>query len=199
MAGFNLTNCNIDLLSGPGLPAADYIFSGGPMTWTGGMLRYYDGSFNHRMNLSQMTATFKDMTPSNYPMIIGLYAYGINGHPTPVFENVNIFYGTGIMTKDFESLIRFPWIPKIVIDKANWKASFTAPPKMDIKIGDYIMASPTNKTGHAYDKAVNPQLCSSIQIGRVISINGNDVTLDDVGLNAYSGNDYGGLYIDRIK
>ncbi len=198
-AGFNLTNCNIDLLTGSGMPASDYIFSGGPMTWTGGMLRYYDGSYTHRMNLSQMTATFKDMTLSNYPMIAGLYAYGINGHPTPLFENVNLYYGKGIMTKDFELLVAFAWMPKIVIDKARWTASFTAPPKTDIKVGDYIMASPTNKTGHYYDQAMNPQLCSTIQIGRVIAVKENNISLDDVGLNAYSGDDYGGLYVDRIK
>src|SRR4051794_32084957 len=107
---------------------ADFIFSGGPMTWTGGMLRYYDGNYTHRMNLSQMTATFKDMTLSSYPMVAGLYAYGINAHPTPLFENVNLYYGKGIMTKDFESLTHFPRIANIIIDKAHWAAAFTPPP-----------------------------------------------------------------------
>jgi hypothetical protein len=199
MAGFNLSNCNVDLLTGNGMPAADYIFSGGPLTWTGGMLRYYDGSFNHRMNLSQMNATFKDMTMTNYPMITGLYAYGINGHPTPVFENINLYYGQGKMKKDFESLTPFPWLPNITIDKEHWIASFTAPPKLDIKVGDYILASPTDKTGRAFDKKMNPQECSTIQIGRVIEVKGDNISLDDVGLNAYSGKDYGAIYIDRIK
>ena len=48
-------------------------------------------------------------------------------------------------------------------------------------------------------RVMNSQLCSTIQIGRVISVKENNISLDDVGLNAYSGNDYGGFYIDRIK
>ncbi len=201
VAGVNFDNFQIDLLTGPGMPAADYIFAGGPATWKGGMLRYYDGSFNHRMNLSEMTIKFKDMTMSNPPVTIGLYAYGINGHPTPELENIQMYYGngTGKLKKDFEVLVPFPYVPDFTVDKQKWVASFKIPAGLDIQAGDYIMASPTDKTGHAYDRAMYNGNCSTIQIGRVVSIKEGTVSLDDVGLNAYPGKDYGAVYIDKIN
>jgi len=198
-AGVNFTNFQIDLLTGPGMPAADYIFSGGPVTWSGGMLRYYDASYTHRMNLSQMLATFQDMTLSNPPMVIGLYAYGINGHPTPSFRNIHLYYGNRPMKADFEALHALPFVPLITVDKTKWLASFPVIPGISFKPGDYILASPTDKTGRYFDSGMNPGECSTIQIGRVISITGNTVNLDDVGLNAYSGKDYGAVYLDTVK
>lgn len=198
-AGVNFQDFQIDILTGAGMPAADYIFYGGPINWSGGMLRYYDSQPTHRMNLSQMLATFKDMTMTAPPMVIGLYAYGINGHPTPTFQNINMYYQNVPMKADFEAITAFPLVPKITI-YPNWTASFTRPEGFELNPGDYIMASPTDKTGIFYDQDMAwGYQCSTIQIGRVTSVVGDLVTVDQVSLNAYEGDNYGAMYVDRIK
>jgi hypothetical protein len=94
-AGANFINFQIDFLTGKGMPAPDYIFAGGPATFTGGMLRYYDGNSTHRMNLSTMHVVFRDMTLSTPPIITNLYGKGLSSYSAPSFENVHLYYGPG--------------------------------------------------------------------------------------------------------
>ncbi len=94
-AGSSFINFQIDFLTGKGMPAPDYIFSGGPATFTGGMLRYYDNSSTHRMNFSMMHAAFRDMTLSTAPIITNLYGKGLSSYPSASFDNVHLYYGHG--------------------------------------------------------------------------------------------------------
>jgi hypothetical protein len=197
LAGCNFVNCQIDLLCGTAMPAADYIFAGGPATFSGGMLRYYDGSFTHRMNLNTMQVTFKDMTINNYPITVGVYGIGVNRYPVPKFENITWYYSAGSGDEIAQSWPN----PDIEIDKIHWTAKFKIPPSATVpyKIGEYVLGGPTDATRWFYDRVMNPESCNTIQIGRIISVSKDSVYLDDVGLNAYSGTEYGAIFTNGVK
>ena len=192
----NFVNCEIDLLSGPGIPAADYIIAG-RANFNGGILRYYDQSFTHRMNLSSATILFRDMTLNNHPIITGLYGLGVNHYPVPKFENVNWYYNTS----SNDTVIQLRPLPNVNIDKTKWTANFTIPGGYTslYKIGDYILGSPTSTTRLFFDRDMNGESCNTIQIGRVTNITNNTVFLDDVAVNAYDGTGYDAVYICRAK
>jgi len=195
-SGSNFIDCRIDLLTGAGLPATDYVIAG-KATFYGGTLRYYDQSYSHRINLNTTTILFRDMTLNNYPITIGLYGLGVNHYPVPKFDNVNWYYNTSSTDTVMQS-----WpSPSINIDKTNWTANFVIPPKASnmYKVGDYVLGGPTDATRWFYDRDMYGENCNTIQIGRVIRIVNNTVYLDDVGLNAYNGSSYGAIFICRIK
>lgn len=187
----NFMNTEIDFLSGPGMPAADYLLSGWA-NFEGGMLRYYDNSYTHRLNLINLNVMFRDMTLNNPPIIASLYAMGFNNYPSPGFDNVKYYY-----SQKRDTLFKLPFIPSFKIDRSGWTASFGG--SAGLQVGDYILAAPTSTLGHYSDRALNAGQCATIQIGRISSISNGMVHLDDVGLNAYSGNDYDAVYVDRLK
>ena len=187
----NFINTQIDFLSGPRMPAADYLLSGWA-NFEGGMLRYYDNSYTHRLNFSNLNVLFRDMTLNNPPIIAALYGFGINNYPSPKFENVKYYY-----SQKRDTLFKLPFLPSFKIDRSGWTASFGG--SSGLQVGDYILAAPTSTSGHYSDRTLNPGLCATIQIGRISSISNGMVDLDDVGLNAYSGNNYDAVYVDRLK
>lgn len=186
----NFINCEFDFLTGPWMPAADYIIAG-QANFYGGMMRYYDNSYNHRLNFVRFGGAMRDMTLNNPPITKGLYGIPTNWYKEPTLDNVNYFYTTGA-----DSLVNIPFIYDLIVDRGSWTANCTTP---GAKIGDYILAAPTSTTGSYYDASLISTSCPTIQIGRVTAVTGSHVTLDDVGLNAYSGQGYDAFYIDRIK
>lgn len=189
-AGANFRDFEVDFLSGPGMPAPDYLFYGNA-TFDGGQLRYYDNSYNHRMNWANCDVHLSNLTLSNPIISYGLYGIPTNHYPTPQLSNVKYFYTTGT-----DSLFNLPWSYTVTVDRMNWTATINS---TGFNIGDYILAAPTNRTGQYYDQALNPRANPTIQIGRVIGTSGGVTLLDDVGLTAYSGNNYDAFYVDRIK
>lgn len=186
----NFINSEFDFLSGHNMPAADYLING-PANFYGGSIRYYDDSYNHRMNFVNFAGAFRDMTLNNPLITRGLYGIPTNHYKEPKLDNVNYFYTAGS-----DSLVNIPFITDLIVDRVSWTANCTC---SNISVGDYILAAPTNKTGSFYDTYLNHTACPTIQIGRVTTVTGSHVTLDDVGLNAYSGEGYDAFYIDRIK
>jgi hypothetical protein len=193
--GANFINFQIDFLTGAGLPAADYLIAGQANLY-GGMLRYYDNQGNHRMNLSNFGGSIRDMTLNNQPIIAGLYGSAI---PVPIFDNVHNYYHSGYVNDSSESLYFFHTTPTLIVDRNKWTATITVPTNFVVQVGDYILASPASTTRTAYDPDINPGNIATIQIGRVVAINGAVLSLDDVGINAYSGIGYDGLYLNRLK
>ena len=187
----NFINTEIDFLSGPGMPAADYLISGWA-NFEGGMLRYYDNSYTHRLNFSNLNVMFRDMTLNNPPIVSSLYGFGINHYPSPKFDNVKYYY-----SQKRDTLFKLPFIPAFTIDRKGWTASFSG--VSGLRAGDYILAAPTSTSGLYSDRSLNPAQCATIQIGRISSISNGTIYLDDVGLNAYSGNDYDAVFVDRLK
>lgn len=186
--GANIINVEIDFLTGSGMPAADYLIAG-QANFYGGSLRYYDDQYNHRMNLVSFGGAMRDMTLNNPPITKGLY--GSAKYPVPILDNIHYFYTSGS-----DTVTKIGYITDLVVDRINWKATLTA---AGLVVGDYVLASPASTTGSYYDPYLVHQLCPTIQIGRIISVTGNSVTLDDVGLNCYSGQGYDAFYVDRLK
>jgi len=195
-AGAYFVNFQIDFLTGPGMPAADYLLYGSA-NFAGGSLRYYDNSQTHRLNLSNMNAMFRDLTLNNPPFIVGLYGGSV--YPTPRFENVHVYYSGKFLVAPFETLIKIP-LKSLTVDRTKWVASLFGPGlgRM-VNAGDYVLGSPDNKSGRYYDAGLNPNACPTIQIGRVISVTADTVYLDDVGLNAFGNVGYDGFYVDKTK
>jgi hypothetical protein len=191
--GSSFINFQIDFLSGPGMPAADYILLG-CANFLGGMLRYYDGSRTHRLNLSNFRGMLRDMTLNNAPLTIGLY--GMVKYPTPVFDNVYLYYsGTMLKTNADTLILSGISSQSLKVDRKKWTASLSSPNK--VNPGDYILGSPRSTTRKYFD---NPLIsCNTIQIGRVVSVSGDRVELDDVGLNVVPGDSYDAIYISRLK
>jgi hypothetical protein len=187
-AGANFTNCQIDFLTGAGLPAADYILLG-QANFSGGMLRYYDDSQTHRLNLCGINGIFRDMTINNLPFFTGLY--GMNpAYATPRFDNIHYYYTGGK-----ETLTKIS-TTSIVIDKKSWTGKVTGD-MSQVKIGDYLLGSPNSTNRKYYDcPGAN---CNTIQIGRVTAISGNVANVDDVGLNVPIITGYDAVYFSRIK
>jgi hypothetical protein len=195
-AGANFINFEIDFLTGPGLPAADYLLAG-QANFYGGSLRYYDNSQTHRMNLSNMETMFRDMTINNPPITAGLYGGSV--YPTPQFDNVHVYY-SGKTLVSHETLTQFHTTQTLVVDRDKWTGNLIVPPAIlkIIQPGDYILASPANTGRKPYDPALNPANIATVQIGRVTAIVADRVFFDDVGINAYSGEGYDGLYVDKV-
>src|SRR5579863_1481568 len=189
-AGANFRDCEIDFLTGPGMPAADYLFYGNA-NFDGGCIRYYDDSYNHRMNWSNTEVMFRDMTLNNPPILYGLYGIPANHYPTPRLENIKFFYTTAR-----DTLINLGFIPAMTINKTTWTGTINS---SGLRVGDYILGAPTNKTGRYWDQELNAHACATIQIGRVTAVNGNNATLDDVGLNVDTSGNYDAVYISRLK
>jgi hypothetical protein len=131
------------------------------------------------------------MTLNNPPILNGLYGIPTNHYPKPRLENVKFFYTTAR-----DTLMNLGFIPVISINKTTWTGTINC---RGLRVGDYILGSPTNKTGRYWDHELNPHACATIQIGRVTSVNGNTASLDDVGLNADEANHYDAVYISRLK
>jgi hypothetical protein len=195
-AGANFINFQIDFLTGHGMPAADYLLCGSA-NFSGGSLRYYDNSQTHRLNLSNMNAMFRDLTLNNPPFIIGLYGGSI--YPTARFDNVHVYYSGKTLESPFEAITKIP-VRSVTVDRSKWVATVFGPGigKM-ASAGDYILGSPDNKSGRYYDAAINPNVCPTIQIGRITSIVADTLYLDDVGLNAHGDVGYDGFYVDKTK
>jgi hypothetical protein len=191
-AGANLINCQIDFLTGPGIPAADYLIHGGA-NFYGGCLRYYDGSMTHRMNLSNTYGMYRDMVLNNQPILSGLYGIPQNKYPEPQFDNVHLYYPGRNYTKGGDTIMRFPFRTAITVNRRKWTASFKGP--WIAKIGDYILAAGRG----CYDEGMASTGCSMIQFGRVTKITKDSVYLDEVALNARSETDYDFLVINRVK
>ena len=187
-AGANFINFQIDFIAEPGIPAPDYIISG-TANFYGGCLRYYDNSLTHRMNLVNTQIMLRDLTLNNLPIKTGLYGIPQNVYPTPILENVAMYYRKS--WKD--TLIRLNYIPTINIDKKTWTSSFKG--SIPGKVGDYVLGAGRG----CYDQGLQNAGCPTIQIGRITSINGDIVTMDDVGINAYSGTNYDAVYISELK
>lgn len=194
LAGCNFVNCQIDLLTGPGMPAADYVFAGGPATYSGGMLRYYDGTYlQHRMNLNDLKMKFRDMTFNNFPITAAVYGLGTNTYPVPTFDNITYFYNT-----QNQEGFRQAWpIGPITIDRIHWTASLPKP-NDTLTVGSYLLGGPTDATKWYYDRGMNPTIANTIQIGRIIKVTTDSVFLDDVGLNCFNGS-FGAVFIDSVK
>lgn len=186
----NFNDCEFDFLTGPWMPAADYLIAG-QANFYGGSMRYYDDSYNHRLNFVNFGGSMRDLTLNNPPITKGLYGIPVNHYKEPILDNVNYFYTPGS-----DTITKISYITDLIVDRGSWTANCTAPGAI---VGDYILAAPTSTTGSYYDLSLINVACPTIQIGRVSSVTGNHVTLDDVGLNAYSGQQYDAFYIDRIK
>jgi hypothetical protein len=191
-AGANFINFQIDFLTGPGMPAPDYLLLG-CANFYGGMLRYYDNSPTHRLNLSGFAGILRDMTVNNQPIIVGLY--GGSTYPTPFFDNVHNYYHGGNIKNTTDSLIKVR--PRsLTINNSTWTGVITG---ISASVGDYILGSPTSTTRKFYDPAAKQSNCNTLQIGRVIKISGDSLFLDDVGLNVLSQRGYDAIYISKIK
>lgn len=204
-AGANFTDCQIDFLSGPGWPEADYLLNG-CANFSGGQLRYYDNSPSHRLNLTtpHTSVKYRDMTLNTPPLIHGLYG-GVATWTEPVFDNVHIYYGPGnggSVTKNYDTLLFWNVhdVYALSINRTNWTA-YIVGWQMGSKasVGDYVLGSPASTSGWYYDKDLNASHCPTIQIGRVTRISRDSLFLDCVGLNTKPNDGYDGIYIDKIK
>jgi hypothetical protein len=196
--GANFINTEIDFLSGPGMPEADYLIQG-QANFYGGMLRYYDGDGGHRLNFAtigfiRIGFMFRDMTISNLPITQGLYGIPTNYWYSPRFDNTIEYFSGWDMSQKKDTLIIVS-MANLVIDRTKWTGSANIS-WITPAVNDYLLAEPTSTTATYYDGV---GYCTTKVLGRVTSVSGNTVTLDHVSINAYSGNNYGRIYIDRIK
>lgn len=198
-AGANLTVPQIDFLTGPGLPAADFLF-GGQINIYGGCIRYYDNQPSHRMNLTNFAGALRDMTLNTEPIITGLIGYPGAVYPQPIFENVHRYYGPGNggqITKK-ENVYRLGRLYTLTINKTNWTATVTGENyAQSVHVGDYLLGAPCSACKKYYDPETNPQNSTTVQLGRVVSISGDTITLDDVGLNSDTG--YDAIYLSIVN
>ena len=192
-AGANFINFQIDFLTGPGLPAADYLINGSA-NFYGGCIRYYDQSPTHRLNFVNSGSMFRDMTLSSEPITAGLYGIPANVYQKPSFDNVHNYVSGFQVTGTRDTLIKLANTYAIVINRKAWIATIRG--VTGLHVGDYILGAPNGKY---YDQTQNRNRCPTAQIGRVVSVSGTTANLDDVGLNVSTGTDYDNIYIDRIK
>ena len=193
--GANFINCQIDFLTGAGLPAADYLITG-QANFYGGCLRYYDGTSPHRLNLSYMTGRFSDMTLNNAPFTIGLY--GGTAYPTPSFCNIHLYNQGTTMAPVFDTLIPFRAVAPTV-DRVNWLATIVLPPGTNAHISDYILGSPNSTGRRPYDTDINSGNIATLQIGCIYKLSGDTAFLNDVGVNVSTTTGYDAMYLDRVK
>jgi hypothetical protein len=194
--GANFVNTEIDFLSGQGMPEADYLIQG-QANFYGGMLRYYDNDGGHRLNFatigfSRYSFMFRDMTLTGLPITQGLYGTPTNTWMAPIFSNVHE-YNTGLdMSKRSDTLI-YSVMSNFIVDRINWTATASV---SGAQVNDYLIAEPTSTTATYYDGS---GYCTTKVLGRITSVSGNTVTLDHISVNAYSGGNYGRIFIGRIK
>jgi Pectate lyase superfamily protein len=196
-AGSNFINFEIDFLTGPGLPEADYLLIG-QANFYGGMLRYYDNDRGHRLNFVMSTMRyclmFRDMVMNNPPLISGLYGMPFNKWNQPIFDNVAGYYTP--FKNNFDTLIQITALPP-VIDRRYWVGTiYGAGLGKKAIIGDYILGEPTSTTCKYYD---NEGYCVTRQIGRVTAIKGDTLILNNVGLNVFSNSAWERMYISRLR
>ncbi len=194
-AGANFINCQIDFLTGPGLPAADYLIAG-QANFYGGCLRYYDGTSPHRLNLSYMTGRFSDMTLNNPPFTIGLYGGSV--YPTPSFDNIHLYNQGTTMPTVFDTLIPFQRIGP-TIDRINWIGYIVLPHGTNAHISDYILGSPESTGRLPYDVGINSGNIATLQIGCIYKLSGDTAFFNDIGVNVFTATGYDGMYLDRVK
>lgn len=196
--GTNFINTEIDFLSGPGWPESDWLIQG-QANFYGGMLRYYDNDGGHRLNFAttgyvRYPFMFRDMTVSSLPITQGLYGVPTNYWYSARFENVHDYNSGYDVTQKSDTLINVS-MSALTIDRINWVGTATINGVVP-KVNDYLLAEPTSTTANYYDGVGN---CTTKVLGRITSVNGNTTTLDHVSVNAFSGSDYGRIFIDRIK
>jgi hypothetical protein len=131
----------------------------------------------------------RDLTLNNFPITTGLYGRPQNIYPVPVLENVAMYYKRS--WKD--TLIRLSYVPTINVDRKTWTSSFNG--TVPGKVGDYVLGAGRG----CYDQGLQNAGCPTIQIGRITSINGDVVNMDDVGINVYPETRYDAVYISVLK
>lgn len=196
--GSNFINTEIDFLSGPGMPDADYLIQG-QVNFYGGCFRYYDGDPGHRLNFAttgfvRYGIMFRDMTISNLPITQGLYGIPTNTWASCRFDNVLDFF-TGFDIGNKKDTLIPVYMSGLSIDRSNWTGTATIS-GINPVVNDYLIAEPTANTANYYD---GYGVCTTKNLGRVEKVAGNIVYLDHIGINALSGIDYGRVYISRIK
>lgn len=196
--GTNFINTEIDFLSGAGMPEADYLIQG-QANFYGGSLRYYDADLGHRLNFAttgfiRIGFMFRDMTISNLPVTQGLYGIPTNYWYPAKFDNVIEYFSGWDMSQKKDTLI-YESMSNLVVDRSRWTATANISGATAI-INDYLIAEPTAGTATYYDSY---GYCTTKVLGRITSVNGNTVTLDHVSVNAYSGSDYGRIFLSRMK
>lgn len=197
-AGANMNDCEIDFLMGAGMPAPDFLLFG-KVNFHGGCLRYYDNNGYHRMNFVGSTkmgaSKFSDITLNTPPITSGIYGASSNFYPTPIFDNVFQYSSYKQMQSSADTLFLVPLTIAVLVNKSAWTATATASGLGAIvNIGDYLL---NGSNWSYYDTGLNNWPCPTVQVGRVTAISGDQVTLTDVGLTAYSGGQ--NLYISRLK
>jgi hypothetical protein len=192
--GTNFVNCQLDFLTGNGMPEADYLLIG-QANFYGGTLRYYDSDYGHRLNLTTLSSmkfswTFRDMTFNNYPLITGVYGMPNNKWNNPLFNNVAATY-----TPFNGDTIFVAGISSFKVDRDKWTATVTGL-SASAKVNDYLIAEPTDKTCDFYDHS---GYCVTKILGRIVSIKGNIATLTNVPVNMFSTTVLSRVFISRLR
>ena len=188
-AGAECDNFEIDFLSGPGWPAADFLIQGGA-DFHGGMLRFYDSTHMHRPNFVNTGSTFSHVLFSNPPITVGLYGAPQNVYPVPEFDHIHLYTPGTFLKPNYDTLIRLPNI-SVTVNQALWTASYGSTGVE--RVGDYILGAGRGCLGTGLAG------CPTSIYGRVIKISDDSVYLDDVAVNSYTGKPADAFYIDRIK
>jgi hypothetical protein len=198
--GANFDNFQIDFLTGAGMPEADYLLVG-QANFHGGSLRYYDNDKTHRLNLCNMDAFFRDMTLNTPPMTLSLYGMGVSSNPNPRFDNIHISCGNYLMNPGRpDAVFVMRTQPVVTINRTKWTARFARTQYQEtLQIGQYILACPTNKSGHYWDTGMNSAGCPTITLGRIVSLTADSVFMDHVGVNAVTGQGYDNIYVSLAK
>lgn len=198
-AGANFDNFQIDFLSGPSIPAPGYLLFGSA-NFHGGCLRYYNNNTGQRMNFIGTTkmgcSMFRDMTLSTPLLSVGIYGASSNYYPTPLFDNILLYSSYQKLKPVCDTLSLLVPDANFIIDTLKWTATVSITGLTNyVKIGDYLLYG---GNWAYFDRDINPAPYGTTQMGKVISISGDIAMLDDVGVNARSGN-YGSIYISRLK
>jgi hypothetical protein len=213
-AGASFINFQIDFLTGPGLPAADYLFAGGPAVFNGGMLRFYNGSKTQRMIFNNARVAFRDMTMSTPPIITSIYGHGLATIPGPLFDNVAIQYSRwfgGVIGRDQTYPVPYYFMNGVDPLYHNSVYSFKSRNGSAYRIRetqDYEDLVPIGKAnvvidrnnftgyfiGHTESLLTGDYILTgdlrpapTAQVGRITAIAHDTVYLDQVGLNMQSG------------
>jgi hypothetical protein len=160
------------------------------------MLRYYDGTSPHRLNLSYITGRFSDLTLNNPPFIVGLYGGSV--YPTPTFDNIHLYNHGTTLVPVFDTLIPFQRTAP-TIDRVNWLATIVLPHGTHAHISDYILGSPESKGRRPYDTDLNSGNIATLQIGCISKLSGDTAFLNDVGVNVWQTTGYDAMYLCRVK
>ena len=198
--GANFINTEIDFLSYDGLPEADWLIQG-QANFYGGMLRFYDSDYGHRLMLAttgyvRYPFMFRDMTLNNPPIVVGLYGIPTNYWAPPKFDNVFGYY-TPFTKTDTLINVQLYVAPDYKVNRSSWTATLTIPGIGAIaRLEDYVLAEPTSTTANYYD---SPGACVTKVMGRVVMIKGDSVFLKNIGIGMSTTTPINRVYIDRIK